>query len=152
MNKTIKRTFISGLLLVALGLSAEGRGHYNSEEHLKRMTKHLNLDKDQVSKIEAINKASEPNKKKLSEQITKTQKELRELMTADEMDTKKIRGKMEEMSKLKVDKKMIWVEDRAKIRAVLTPEQKKKQKELMTKAHQKMKDKKKNWDKKKKRD
>ncbi|MCC5815241.1 MAG: periplasmic heavy metal sensor [Leptospira sp.] len=154
MNNILKRTLITALVAATtFGLTADGgKWGHNSEQHLKRMAKSLDLSKDQVSKIEEIHKASEPEKKSKSDQIQKVRQDMRALMEAEEMDVKKIRSKMEEMSKLKVDKKMIWIEDRAKIRKVLTPEQRKKQKELMKKAHAKMKDKNKNWDKKKNRD
>lgn len=153
MNTKLNCKWIGSLLILGLvltgGLYADGhdkecKGHHGkkgSEHHLKMMAKKLGLSKDQVTAIEKIHEASEEDKKSISEKIQKERKDLKELMMADTLDKSKIRSKMEEIAELKVDKKMLWIEDKIQIQKVLTPEQRSKQKELMKKHHEKMKDK-----------
>jgi Spy/CpxP family protein refolding chaperone len=131
-----------GLLATSVGISADGHKGHCDKDHLKKMTKHLNLTKDQVASIEKIQEASKPAKEANQEKIQSIRKELDELLQAEPMDKNKIRSKMEEMSKIKIDNKMLWIEDRAQVRAILTPDQKTKQNELMKKHRDKSKKKK----------
>lgn len=136
-----------GLLTASVGISADGHKGHGEKDHLKMMTKHLKLTKDQVASIEKIQAASKPAKDANREKIQSVRKELDDLLQAEPMDKSKIRSKMEEMSKIKIDNKMLWIEDRSQIRNILTPEQKTKQKELMKKHHSKMNKKRDKWKK-----
>lgn len=151
MKQIGKKLLVVGILAGAMGLSAHGKGemgmHGDPEKHMERMKKHLNLTPTQETEIKKIMDASEPAKKESHDKIKKSREELHTLLEEDNLDKAKIRSKMEEISKLKLEKKMIWIDDRIAIQKLLTPEQRAKQKEHMKKHREEMKSKHEKWKK-----
>ncbi|WCL49676.1 Spy/CpxP family protein refolding chaperone [Leptospira sp. GIMC2001] len=142
MNNSLKSILVTALLIGGVSLSADGGDHF---EH---MAKHLKLTKEQKAQVDKIQNDSKSKKEAYKTSIKKAKEELHALLAADELDKPKIRAKMEELSKAKIDMKMLWIDNRSEVNKILTAEQKAKHKEMMKKHHEKMKDKKDKWEKK----
>lgn len=146
--KSISIQVLTGLalsvFLVGCSTFADGRkgkhGHGGMGEHkIKMMQKHLDLTEEQTAEVEKIHKSSEQAKKAKKSEIEKTREELRALMDEEPINKRKVRAKLDQMAKLKVEKRMLWIEDKIQVQKILTPEQKSKQKELKKKMREKMK-------------
>ena len=119
------------ITLLALGiipaLVAQKQGRPDPEDKIPVLVKQLDLTKEQQTQLEKVRSETIPKK---------------EVLRA------KIKAKMEEISKLKIEMKMLWIDNRIKLNQLLTPEQKSKHKELMKKRHDEMKEKHDKWNKK----
>lgn len=117
----------------------EHHGKSYSKDHgkyLEKMAKELGLTPEQKTQVEKVHSDSKAAKEGYEKQEDDLRKELHSLLAADNLDKAAIRSKMEEISKLKVDSKMLWIDDRIKINGILTPEQRTKHKEMMKKFHE----------------
>ncbi|WP_411821691.1 Spy/CpxP family protein refolding chaperone [Leptospira sp. 'Mane'] len=154
MKPTLK-TLLAASLVVAFasavsahdGKYGEGRHGKDHGKHLEKMAKQLGLTPEQKTQVEKVHSDSKQAREGYEKQEDGLRKELHSLLSADNLDKAAIRAKMEEVSKLKIDSKMLWIDDRIKINEILTPEQRTKHKEIMKKHHEehgkkdKMKDK-----------
>lgn len=140
------------ILALVFGLVSSVSAHEHGGDMVKKMAKHLNLTKEQQTQMEKIHDEAKPQREAIKAKIKPLKDELHTLLSADSVDKAKVRTKMEEISKLKIDKKMLMIDERIKINKLFTPEQKEKHKELMKKHHAKMKEKHEKWGKDKKHD
>ncbi|TGN07021.1 Spy/CpxP family protein refolding chaperone [Leptospira ilyithenensis] len=141
--KSILRTLLAASLVVALtfALSAHDEEHHGKEyskdhgKHLEKMAKELGLTPEQKKQIEKVHSDSKQSREGYEKQKDILRKELHSLLSADNLDKSAIRSKMEEIFKLKVDSKMLWIDERIKTSEILTSEQRTKHKEIMKKLH-----------------
>ena len=142
MNKTIAfalfliMTFSSGVLLARPGNKDEGyrEGRRNGQRHHKKMffgntekmKKKLELTDSQVNKIEKINIKFKRKFLKNKEAIAPKRIRLKRLLLEDEINLKKVRSLLREMSDVKINLRMSRIRHRIAIEKVLTPEQKRK--------------------------
>ncbi len=164
--KPTLRTLLAASLVAAFtfAVSAHDGEHHGkrySKDHgnyLEKMAKELGLTPEQKTQVEKVHSDSKQAREGYEKQQDVLRKDLHSLLSADNLDKSAIRSKMEEVSKLKIDSKMLWIDDRIKTSEILTPEQRTKHKELMKKLHEdhgekdKMKDKPKSGKRDKKRD
>lgn len=140
------------ITLLALGivpaLVAQKQGRPDPEDKIPVLVKQLDLTKEQQTQLEKVRSETIPKKEALRAKIKPIKEELHTLLASDFIDKPKIKAKMEEISKLKIEMKMLWIDNRIKLNQLLTPEQKSKHKELMKKRHDEMKEKHDNWNKK----
>lgn len=144
MKKSSKALLASVLIVSSLGLVAtvsakqygdgpncERSGHRMGEGHkhggkgfnLDRMARKLDLGDDQRTQIEAIMEAS---KQQMSDQRDKMQanrEQLRALMMQSPLDETAVRKVADAQGDLKADMIMLRAQQRAKINAILTDEQ-----------------------------
>lgn len=94
------------------------------DDRIDRLSYRLKLTDDQKKKAKEIFTEYQKRMDKLFEEIPERNKELRELFNQDTLDLKAIRAKMEEISKIHVDMRMMHVEQHAAFEKILTDEQK----------------------------
>ncbi|WP_167884219.1 Spy/CpxP family protein refolding chaperone [Leptospira idonii] len=142
MKTTLKILITTLSFAVASGIVAHDREHgdrKHPKDHgkfLEKMAKDLGLTADQKKRIEKVHSDSKQAKEDYENKQDALRKELHALLSADNLDKSAIRSKMEEVSKVKIDSKMLWIDDRIKINEILTPEQRAKQKEIFKKHHE----------------
>jgi Spy/CpxP family protein refolding chaperone len=107
--------------------------HHHGDEGKCLMMKELNLTEKQQAEIEKLQKGCMDAKKDLQTKMEKLQEELHKLMAADKPVKESIHKAIEKIGKLSTEMKKICVGCKLKIRALLTPEQLKKWKEMMGK-------------------
>jgi len=152
---------ISVLLIAGLAF-AEGKSDYSGNHmrfmnNLDKMQKKLSLTNNQVNSIKGINGNYESKFQEQRRKMQPLRAELKQLMREENLDMRKIRAKLVEISNTEIDQKMMSIEYRTEIQKILTPDQKKKLSEGKKSGDEKKKDKKdkkdkKNKDKKDKKD
>ena len=124
---------ISFLLIASLAFAEgkySGKSDY-SNKHMKfmndldKMQTKLNLTNNQVNNIKKVNSNYEPKFQEQHKKMNPLRVELKQLMREENLDTKKIRAKLVEISNIEVDRKMLAIEYRMEIQKNLTPDQKK---------------------------
>ncbi len=144
-----KRFLIIALALgIAPALVAQKHDRPEPEDKISFLAKQLDLTKEQQAQLEKVRSETIPKKEALQAKIKPIKDELHTLLSSDFIDKPKIKSKMEEISKYKIELKLLWIDNRIKLNQLLTPEQKAKHKELMKKRHDEMKEKHDNWNKK----
>jgi protein CpxP len=143
----MKMNYKISVLALLFGITTSIAAHEHGGDMIKKMTTHLNLSKDQQTQMKKIHDEAKPQREAIKSKIKPLKEELHSLLSSDFVDKAKVRSKMEEISKFKIDMKMIMIDERIKINQLLTPEQKEKHKELMKKHHDKMKEKHEKWGK-----
>lgn len=123
------------------GHRGEGRGHgghgWHHKHHGGMIEKHLDelgLEADQKTKIEGILEAAKKDREADREEMRAAHRELRKLLEADSPDVAAVDAQVEKLGKLKTAKHKAMLHTLLDIRAELTPEQRKKMKELHEKA------------------
>jgi Spy/CpxP family protein refolding chaperone len=140
MKKLLILMFMT-VIIAALAVPGYSDGkckHKDSEKHHHGMdgtcpqTAKLNLTDSQKAEIEKLHKVCLENKKETQAKLTKLHHEIHKLMAAEKPDKKSIYRKIEKSGKLGIEMKKMCIGQKLKIRALLTPEQLKKWKEMMT--------------------
>lgn len=148
---TKKSSILIGFMTImffATGLSSKPQGKRGGpQKRLEFMKKNLNLTNDQVTKIKAISAKYEPKRKEARTNIQALHKELHTMLMDENPDKSKVKSKMEEISRIKIDMRLKGLDQRLEVTKILTTEQKAKWKERMKKRmHRKNKHKKKYQD------
>ena len=89
-----------------------------------RMKEELGLSNDQIEKIGVINIKYEKKYLNFREKLEPKKIRLKSLLIEDKVDLSKVRGLLNEISKLKVEIRMLRIEQRLEIEKVLTKSQK----------------------------
>ncbi len=135
MKVTLSNRLLALGLVSALGFTgslaaAPGgkgpKGGKDPERRLQMMKKHLGLSDQQVTQIRAIHKKNEDQHQQLREKLRTARRELRELIANDSSSRDAVKAKMQEVSSVKVEKRMLWFDQHREVQAVLTPAQKAK--------------------------
>lgn len=106
------------------GLYAE-KDQDHSEQRLEKMKRHLKLSDAQLEQIKGIHKKFEPQREKLKTEAQAARAVSQELMVAESPDRAKIRAALEKSAKIRIDMRMLWIDQRLEMEQVLNPEQKK---------------------------
>jgi Spy/CpxP family protein refolding chaperone len=114
------------------GLAAEekpdgrsDRRENRSEQRLEKMKQQLQLSDAQFEKIKAIHAKYAGERKTKHAAVSAARKAAKELLTAETLDRGRIRASLEETARLRIDLRMLMVDQRLEMETVLTPEQKK---------------------------
>jgi len=102
---------------------------------MQMMMTSLGLDEKQKEAIRAIKHRGmkEMIRKKADMEVAEI--ELKELLGKDPMDMKAVEAKMKQIEGLRTDMHMMFIKAREEVKAQLTPDQKKKMKEMMERHH-----------------
>ena len=96
----------------------------------------LDLTKEQQDQVFALMHGQMPTQRAKAQELHKAMGELRQLAAAERFDADKARVLSETVGKLQAEKALMRSEMQAKLRAVLTPEQRKKFDERMSSRQQ----------------
>lgn len=113
-------------------------------EMLTRLTKRLDLNEEQTSKISALVEQSEAASESRAEELKQLKKSLRASAEGDEFDRKAVRKIADKISGLSADMMVDSLALRSDVRGLLTPEQREKMAEMrgrMKERHKQMGDK-----------
>ena len=110
-----------------------GRGDFDGERRLNRMTKKLDLSDEQRQQVKAIFDASQAERQALHENMQQNRETLRNLMASDNPVEADIRAIAETQGQLKADMIMMKTQTKLAIHAVLTDEQKAKMQSMRDK-------------------
>ena len=139
MNTTLKRISTAALMvsfLAGAGLSArpdrEGP-KMDTEKRLEHMQKNLNLSAEQTEQIRAIMKKYQPQREALVQKLRPLNKELFELMAQEEPNRNAIKAKMQQISDIRIELRLLMLDGRTETFKVLNADQKAKWKEQMKK-------------------
>ena len=137
MNTSLKKLGAFTALLIFLtagGLSAKpDRSRMDPEKRLEHMKKNLNLSDEQTEKIRNIMAKYDPKREALRSKIGPLYKELVGLMSQDNPNRNAVKTKMEQISDIKIELRLIMLDGRTEMFQVLNEEQKAKWKEQMKK-------------------
>lgn len=97
------------------------------------MKKNLDLSAEQTEKIRAIMAKYDPKRETLFNKLQPLRKELFELMSQESPDRNAVKSKMQEMSDIKIELRLLMLDGRTETFQVLNAEQKAKWKEQMKK-------------------
>ncbi len=98
-----------------------------------RMKKELGLNDSQVNSIQDINQRYKRQFLDFKEKLAPKRVQLQRLMIEDTIDLNQVRQKMQEISAIMVDMKMLHVQQKVEIDRVLTPEQRSKLRQMRPK-------------------
>jgi protein CpxP len=133
----------AGILLTASISEARPFGRPGGEGHEDRpiikMMKELNLSDAQKEQIKALMAQAREKTRPQRELVQQERKKLRELMLADNPDANAIRSQTQKLAGYEAELNVVRAEERKKIEAVLTPEQRAQWKKNREKRHEKMK-------------
>ncbi|MEQ8352932.1 MAG: Spy/CpxP family protein refolding chaperone [Leptospiraceae bacterium] len=139
MNNTLRTLGASGALLLflttgALSAKPDRSGpRMDPEKRLEYMKKNLDLSAEQTEKIRAIMAKYDPKREALFNKLQPLRKELFELMSQESPDRNAVKSKMQEMSDIKIELRLLMLDGRTETFQVLNAEQKAKWKEQMKK-------------------
>ncbi len=125
---------IAGLVISSQALAFRGGGRPHKGFAFLALSEKLGLSDEQKSEIESIKLKAEKAAIPREAELKSARLDLRELLKADKVDRAAVRRKLEEISKLRVELKMIRINSMLDAKAVLTPEQLKKLKEIRKEA------------------
>lgn len=110
-------------------------GHYKKgmEHRLQRMSRHLDLSEEQVSKVKGIFKKYREQLSSLKEDKRNIRKELHEKMHADKQDMSEIEKLARKQGELKTQKILVKAKMKSEIGAILTDTQREKMKTMRSK-------------------
>lgn len=112
----------------------------DGERHMERMTKELNLTREQQAKAKAMHEKHQPAMKAQREKMKPLHDELRKLLEADKVDLAAVRNKLQAISAVHVEMRMLHIQGRLEFESILTPEQKTKLREMHKQRMDRMKD------------
>ena len=140
------RTFVAGAVIITAVAVApvtasafmgdDGPGPGGS--HLKQMAKDLQLTQQQQQQLKEIFAKNRPQGEPLRKQFMEERRVLRALTEADTIDDAAIRAQVAKMSAVAADMAVHRAHVAREIRAILTPEQIAKQKELQEQRDKRM--------------
>lgn len=140
-KKTVARIVIAGLLaapLMALAQAPSGSGHGACAQqggmqqggmHVGRgmgALRGLDLTQEQRDQVFALMHGQMPTQRAKAQELHKAMSELHQLSAAERFDADKARTLSETVGKLQAEKALMRSEMQARMRSVLTPEQRKK--------------------------
>ncbi len=148
MNTSLSKLGIYSALLVfltagALSAKPERGPRMDPEKRLEHMQKNLGLSAEQTEKVRAIMAKYDPKREALRKKIAPLYKELFELMGQDMPDRNAVKAKMQQISDIKIELRLLMLDGRTEMFQILNAEQKAKWKEQMKKFAKKRG----NWDK-----
>lgn len=110
--------------------------------HMERMNRELNLTKEQQEKAKAMREKREPAMKAQMEKMKPLHEELRKLLEADKVDLAAVKAKLQQISNIHVEMRMLHIQGRLEFESILNPEQKAKLRAMHKEHMEKMRDKK----------
>jgi Spy/CpxP family protein refolding chaperone len=136
--------FVAGPVLVDADAERPQRGHRMrwmagpEAPWISLTLKHradLNLTSDQVSTLEQMRSEFEQQAAPIQSELRNAEREIRRLLEQSPVDLDQVRAKIEQSEKVRSELRYLRVEALDKGKAVLTPEQKNRLKELVTSRH-----------------
>ncbi len=108
----------------------DGKGMMKRDHHLWRRLASLGLDEKQMAAVKEIRSrvAKESVRKRADLQVTKI--DLRDVLDKDQVDMTAVEGALKKMASIQTDMRLSHIKAMQEIKAVLTPEQRKKFKEM----------------------
>ena len=110
----------------------------NHSSHFKKMAKELQLTDQQRQQVKEIFAKNKPQAEPLMKQMHAERRALRSLIQADTIDEAAIRAQSAKLAAVEADMAVQHARVAKEIRAILTPEQIAKQKELQAQRDKKM--------------
>lgn len=136
---------LMGLFVVSAtfsGLSAEKENRF--EHRLEKMKEHLKLTDEQSAKIKGIYEKYGAQRGKLKTEMQAAKQASQKLMSAEKLDRTQIRASLENSAKIRINLRMLSIDQRLEMEQILTPAQKKIWREKMKQRQKKKGDKKQN--------
>ena len=96
------------------------------QEMFNKMTKELNLTDEQISEMEKLRQENKDKVKQIIIQIREKDKEIDAELVKEKYDSAKVNSLLQEIRNLSADMAQMRIEDKIKIRSILTQEQFKK--------------------------
>lgn len=115
-------------------------GGERGERHMEKMAQQLNLTADQQAKAKAMREKRAPAMKAQMEKMKPLHEELRKLLEAEKVDLAAVRNKLQAISAVHVETRMLHIQGRLEFESILTPEQKTKLREMHKQHMDKMRD------------
>lgn len=112
----------------------------NGERHMERMARELNLTKEQQAKAKAMREKREPAMKAQMEKMKPLHEELRKLLEAEKVDLAAVKSKLQAISAVQVEMRMLHIQGRLEFESILTAEQKAKMREMHKQHMDRMRD------------
>lgn len=103
----------------------------DSEHHLKKMMKGLNLDDQQKAFIGEVKSRTKKETIRRTADMRIVQIELRELLSQDAVDMKAVEAKVRQLETMKAEMHLSHIKAKEDCKARLTPEQRKKFREMI---------------------
>ncbi len=125
--KAFKILVISMMVAFPMNSFAKGGGG----KHIKKVLEQLNLTADQQTKIKSIHEGDKQAHKQSKDQMRKNKEEFKRAMSDATVSELKLKELHESMISAKVAKMRSKFEKSLKVRAILSPEQQVKFRELM---------------------
>ena len=97
--------------------------NYPGPKHVISLKAELGLTRDQLKKTEALDKAVSSSAVTKGEEIVQAEEELYKLFEAGTMSEKILRGKLEQIAKLRADLRFVHLQAHLRMKQVLTPDQ-----------------------------
>jgi Spy/CpxP family protein refolding chaperone len=113
-------------LLKGLGMglaSIADVNNYPGPKHVISLKTELGLTRDQLKKTEALDKVVSSSAVAKGEEIVQEEEELYKLFEAGTISEKVLRGKLEQIAKLRADLRFIHLQAHLRMKQVLTPDQ-----------------------------
>lgn len=110
-----------------------GKGDYDGEHRLERMTKKLDLSEEQRQQIRTVFDANQAERQALHDNMQQNRETLRKLMASENPAEADIRAIADTQGQLKADMIMMRTQTKLAIQAVLTDEQKAKMQRMRDK-------------------
>ena len=138
-TKTIVAMLVIGLVSGVSLQAQPRRGKPDPAKRLEYMKKALKLSDEQATKIKGIMEKYQAQHQSLRTKMQSAHLSLRKLVTADNPSRSAVKSKLEEISRLKVEKGLLRFDQRQEMDAVLTAEQKSQWRAMMQKRFEKNK-------------
>ncbi len=149
-----RKTFVNRILFAALltctgaGLFADPPGPPPEEgmfgppnpREFDRMMDELKLTDAQRTKVKAQHEAQRAEAKKYMDQMKPLHEELRGLLEANTVDLKAVRSKLQAISNVQLELRMLHIKGRLDFESILTPDQKAQLKKIQKERMEKMRD------------
>ncbi len=108
-----------------------GGGMMEAEHPVWKMMMELKLDDHQREKVKAIKRKAMKDMIRKSADLRIAQLELKDLLDKDSVDMKAVEAKLRHIEKMRTDMHLSLIKAVEEVKAILTPEQKKKLREML---------------------
>ncbi|MFO0775799.1 MAG: Spy/CpxP family protein refolding chaperone [Nitrospiraceae bacterium] len=115
-----------------MGMMHGGTGHFIT--HLLKHEKEIGLSPEQVTKLKGLQSELDKTRTKAEEDMGKAEKDVREMVKDEKADMAAIESKLKQSTDLQLALRLAAIKTRRDALAVLTPEQRAKEKEEHDKA------------------
>ena len=130
-----KATYGHGYGFTQHGMAGHGMGAHRTIHLLLKHQQELGLTEEQVAKIKALSLDQDRARIRATADVKVAERELRALVSDEKTELGAIEAKVKERAMLDANLDMIGIKARRELAAVLSPEQREKQKAILERMH-----------------